>query len=334
MMDREHDYYGRGSRQPPPAAATPGGGYNAPTPGGYMPAPTPGTAETPGMHAGVLSRGCVRAQVGWHVRRGHSSKHSGAPAHPPRAILARAAAVRVAPCPAPDHGNARTPGGMAATPGGPDAYGQTPGLYAPAPTPGAGDPAGPVAPTPGYGDGGYYSQPTPGYGTGTTPGLTPGMVSGYTPAGATPGVAYTPGLDPAAAGTPYAGGDGYGQQQQQQQYGGGGGAGGGGGQQRQQPDYAGVLLKLPDGRVAVGGITRPDGNTEATLLEGGGPVVLDVVELVEVARKDAVKVVFGRKQGLVGTVISFDGAEAVLEGGDVFEAYLLGKLHNPEAAAA
>jgi hypothetical protein len=99
-----------------------------------------------------------------------------------------------------------------------------------------------------------------------------------------------------------------------------------------RPDYSGVLVKLADGGVGVAGATHADGNTEATPLGGGAPVLLDVVELVEVGRKDAVKVVSGPLQGLTGAVISFDGGDVVLATGEVVDVSMLGKLHTPAAS--
>lgn len=222
---------------------------------------------------------------------------------------------------AAEQGNARTPGAAAATPGGFDGYaytpaGQTPGAYAPAPTPGAQDPAAPVAPSPG----GYYQQPTPGMGI--TPGLaaTPGM--GYTP-GFTPGMAFTPGLDGPQGGIPGTPGfaplDGgvLGQAQGMAAPG------------PRRPDYAGVLVQLSDGTVAVAGATDAQGNTEAVPVAGGAAVLLDVVELCEVERKDWVKVVSGEHQGKVGQVLAFDGEDLVLDNGDVLESGTVGKLHQP-----
>ncbi|KAF8065846.1 SPT5 [Scenedesmus sp. PABB004] len=218
-----------------------------------------------------------------------------------------------------EHGNARTPG-AAATPGGPDGYAYTPGGYGAAPTPRGGDLSAPSPGAGGYGEA-YYAQPTPGgLGLGATPGTvaTPGMVTGYTPLGVTPGMAYTPGLD--------------------RHHGGAGGGlpgtpglpgGRGGAPPPRGPDYRDVLVKLPGGGVGVGGATLPGGALEAWPLGGGGAVVLEVVELVEVDKKDAVKVVSGDKVGLVGEVMTFDGGDAVLKDGDVVDRSMLGKLKPP-----
>lgn len=92
------------------------------------------------------------------------------------------------------------------------------------------------------------------------------------------------------------------------------------------PDYRDVLLKLPNGCIAVGGDLRPGGEVEAYPLDGGDMVVLEVVELMEVDKKDRVKVVFGDKVGLVGEVMTFDGGDAVLKDGAVIDRTMLGKL--------
>lgn len=192
----------------------------------------------------------------------------------------------------------------------------------PAPTPGGGQDM--IAPSPAGGDT-YYAQPTPGLGQ--TPGTvaTPGMVTGYTPMGGTPAVAFTPGLDGGVGGIPgtpglgvMPGADGL-------------GAAAGIGQQQQQPrrpDYRDVLVRLPDGRIAVGGDTHADGSLEATVLDTGERVVLDTVELVGVEKKDRVKVVAGEKMGKIGEVMTFDGGDAVLMDADVIDRTWLGKLHG------
>ncbi len=134
--------------------------------------------------------------------------------------------------------------------------------------------------------------------------------------GATPGTAYTPGLPPEAAGGVYGTGLGL-------------SAPPGVVTAPAGPDYSGVLVKLPGGGVGVGGRSLPNGDTEATPLEGGAAVVLTVVELVPPGRKDRVKVVCGERIGLVGEVMTFDGGDAVLMDGEVIDRTLLGKLAPP-----
>jgi transcription elongation factor len=93
-----------------------------------------------------------------------------------------------------------------------------------------------------------------------------------------------------------------------------------------------VLVKLSDGSVAVAGATDADGNTEAVPQGGSGPaVMLDVVELHEVERKDWVKVVSGEYQGKVGQVLAVDGTEFVLDDGEVVDSSIVGKLAVPPA---
>jgi len=157
---------------------------------------------------------------------------------------------------------------------------------------------------------------------GITPGglaATPGL-GGFTP-GFTPGVAYTPGLDGGIPGTPgFVALDGGAVGQVGQGLNPGG---------MQGPDYVGVLVKMPSGGVGVAGVTDAAGNTEA-VPEGGGPVVLlDIVELCDVERKDWVKVVTGHMQGKVGQVVAFDGLDMVLNTGDVVESGVVGKLAIP-----
>jgi hypothetical protein len=148
------------------------------------------------------------------------------------------------------------------------------------------------------------------------------MVTGYTP-GITPSLAFTPGLDgmhgggvastPGLAGVPA-------------------GIAPDGGMRapmppvQRGPDYRDVLVKLPSGGVGIGGDVRPNGELEAYPVDGGDVVVLEVVELVEVDKKDRVKVVFGDKAGKIGEVMTFDGGDAVLEDGDVIDRTMLGKL--------
>jgi hypothetical protein len=207
---------------------------------------------------------------------------------------------------------------MAPTPG----VAPTPGLdggYGPAPTPGghhgpAPTPGGPLgAPTPGEG-GGYYSAPTPG---GAGPAPTPGGPGGvaYTPGGyaATPGamLAATPG-GPMAAATP---GGPLGEP-----------GGGGGGDGEGMPDYSGVLVKLPGGGVGVARGWLPGVVLEVEPLGGGPPVPVEIIELVQPARQDLVKVVGGPTQGATGRLISIEGADAVLADGTLAELSLIGKL--------
>lgn len=183
-----------------------------------------------------------------------------------------------------------------------------------------------IAPSPAGADP-YYTQPTPGMGQ--TPGTvaTPGMVTGYTPMGATPGMAYTPGIDGAVGGVPGTpgvglmpgmdgmGAAGMGQLPPQQQ-------------QARRPDYRDVLVKLPDGRIGVGGESRPDGSLQVTALDTQEVVVVDTVELVPVEKKDKVKVVCGDKMGKIGEIMTFDGGDAVLMDADVVDRTWLGKLHQ------
>jgi hypothetical protein len=98
-----------------------------------------------------------------------------------------------------------------------------------------------------------------------------------------------------------------------------------------RPDYEGVLVKLLDGSLAVAGTTDSNGNTEAVPQAGGQAVLLDVVELSAVERKDWVKVVSGEYQGKVGQVVAFDGPDLVLESGDVLDASVVGKMAVPPA---
>jgi hypothetical protein len=140
------------------------------------------------------------------------------------------------------------------------------------------------------------------------------MVTGYTP-GITPSLAFTPGLDGMPGGGGVASTPGL-----------GGVPGGVADAAMRGPDYRDVLLKLPGGGVGVGGESRGNGLVEAYPLDGGDVVVLDCVELVEVDKKDRVKVVWGDKVGKCGEVMTFDGGDAVLEDGDVIDRTMLGKL--------
>jgi hypothetical protein len=87
-------------------------------------------------------------------------------------------------------------------------------------------------------------------------------------------------------------------------------------------------VKLLNGGVGVGGEMRGN-ELEAYPLDGGDMVMLDLVELVPVDKKDKVKVVFGDKAGKCGEVMTFDGGDAVLEDGDVIDRTMLGKLRGP-----
>jgi hypothetical protein len=89
------------------------------------------------------------------------------------------------------------------------------------------------------------------------------------------------------------------------------------------------LVRLPDGQEAVAVATDAAGNTEAVPVAGGEGVLLDVVELVEIERKDWVKVVSGDFQGKVGQVLAFDGGDLVLDNGDVVDSGMVGKLAVP-----
>jgi hypothetical protein len=96
-----------------------------------------------------------------------------------------------------------------------------------------------------------------------------------------------------------------------------------------RPDYGGVLVKLSDGSLAVAGATDANGNTEAVPEAGGEAVLLDVVELCAVERKDWVKVVSGEYQGKIGQVVAFDGPDLVLESGDVLDTSVVRKMAVP-----
>ncbi|KAF6250948.1 hypothetical protein COO60DRAFT_707446 [Scenedesmus sp. NREL 46B-D3] len=236
------------------------------------------------------------------------------------AAAAAAGGGRVPPPPA-----AATPGGYGGyggPGGGPVATPGGLGSYAPAPTPG-------TAETPGaaYADAG--NARTPGAMAATPGGPDPYGVTAYTPGYApaqTPGGADAPAPSPAAGGPGAYGGDGY----YAQPTPGMGGAPDAGMRPPMQvqrgPDYRDVLVKLPDGGVGVGGEIRANGELEAYPLDGGDVVVLAVVELVAVDKKDRVKVVFGDKAGKIGEVMTFDGGDAVLGDGEVIDRTMLGKL--------
>lgn len=190
-------------------------------------------------------------------------------------------------------------GGAAAAAGGrgpPPPAAATPGGFG-----GYGGPGGAVASTPG-GLGSYVPAPTPG--TAETPGG----------AFADPGNARTPG---AMAATP-GGADAYGVTAYTP----------GGYAPAQTPGGADMPAPSP----AAGGpggygsdayYAQPTPGMGAT---PGTVATPGMVELVEVDKKDRVKVVFGDKAGKVGEVMTFDGGDAVLEDGDVIDRTMLGKL--------
>lgn len=146
---------------------------------------------------------------------------------------------------------------------------------------------------------------------------TPGTVAtpGMFPAGATPSTqtAYTPGFDAGIPGTPALPAP-----LEPQQMG---------------PDYSGVLVKLSGNKQGVAQDVRPDGSVEVKPLDGGGTVVIDVVELVHPVKQDWVKVVGGTNRGRTGKLITIDGTEGVLSGGVVADLMYVGKLAEQSATA-
>ncbi len=179
------------------------------------------------------------------------------------------------------------------------------------------------------------AAPTPGMDTAQTPGGGYGYGTGYTPLGATPGLAATPGLPlgvtplGATPNVPFTPGDP------------GVGAFDPSGNMpglpidaaQLPPDYLGVMVRLPgDAGEGTAREAAADGSIPVAL-SAGGEVRLAAgaaVELSPAEKQDTVKVVSGQNRGYVGKLIAIDGAEGIVRGTDggtvVVDMGIIGRL--------